>query len=537
MPTLTIDGKEVSVPKGTSVLEAAKTIKIHIPHYCYHPALSVVGNCRMCLVKIEGIPKLQTACSTPVADNMKVITTSDEVHKAQHGVMEFLLINHPLDCPVCDQGGECDLQDYSYGYGQGKSRYEFPKQTFAERNLGPAIKLNMNRCIRCTRCVRFCAEVRGKAELDFFYRGQHSELGTFDNEDLSGSLQGNLVDICPVGALTSKDYRFKARPWEIKSYQSICPFCEKGCSTSLHVKWRTNELLRTVPRYNPHVNGYWMCDHGRFEFHRLLEGDRCRGISVRSDGDLKAATREEAYAQVYEAARRTKQRDGGAAFFGLGSPHGSNEDNYMLWRFMRDAFGASQFGLNDAEDLGAAEDYPGFQIPPCKAPNIDGARDAGIRESGCGYAGLKNAIAKGEIKALFALAGNRVSDLKSELHVLGKLELLVVFELQPSPLSPYATVLLPAAAWSESDGTFTNMQGRVQRFEKAMEPPGACLPQWQWLVEIGRRFGLQGYEALKHAEDVFRQMSFEVEALSGLTYGTLGDRGALRTPEREVVTL
>lgn len=531
MPTLTIDGKEITVPKGTTVLEAAKTNGIHIPHYCYHPALAVVGNCRMCLVKIEGMPKLQTSCSTPVAENMKVFTKTDEVRKAQQGVMEFLLINHPLDCPVCDQGGECDLQDFSYGYGAGKSRYDFEKQTFVERALGPVIKLNMNRCIRCTRCVRFCQEVRGKAELDFFYRGQHSELATYDNQDLTGALQGNLVDVCPVGALTSKDYRFKSRPWENRDVKSVCPFCEKGCSTDVTVKWRTGQLLRTKPRYNPDVNGHWMCDHGRFGYHAIFDGQRALKSEAIGGAGLSVVPREKAYAAVYEASKRIRERDGGSVFFGLGSPHASNEDNFMLAKLMKDAFHCAHFGLNTAEDTGVAEDYPGFKIPSFKAPNLHGARDAGMSEQGVGYDGLRAAIERGGVKALFVLAGNRFSDWRGDFEPMRRLELLVIFELLPSPLHSLATATIPAAAWTETDGTMTNMQGRIQRFWKGVDPAGDAIPQWQALVELGQRFGLQGYQQLKRAEDIFRLLAASAPGYAGLDYAKIGDRGVLRAVE------
>lgn len=536
MPTLTIDSKEITVPKGTMVLEAAKAAGIHIPHYCYHPGLAIVGNCRMCLVKIEGMPKLQTSCSTVATDNMKVLTRIPEVRNAQEAVMEFLLVNHPLDCPVCDQGGECDLQDFSYGYGEGTSRYDFPKQTFSERNLGPVIKLNMNRCIRCTRCVRFCQEVRGKAELEFFYRGQHSELGTYEDQDLTGSLQGNLVDVCPVGALTSKDYRFKSRPWENKVTKSICPFCEKGCSIWLTVKWRTNQLLRLRPRHNPDVNRYWMCDYGRFGYHSVFEGRRVKDAFALGATGMVKATREQAYALIYQTAKAIKESSGPKAFFGLGSPHASNEDNFMLARFMSDAFHCENFGLNEVDDMGAAESYPGFTIPSFKAPNLHGARDVGMGEQGVGYASLKEAIARGDVKALFVLAGNRFGDWRGDVDVLKKLELLVVFELLPSPIRSFATVTIPTAAWTESDGTFTNMQDRIQRYWKGMEPEGNAIPQWQALVDLGQRFGLQGYQQLKRAEDVFKILAAHTPGYEGLDYARLGDLGLLKPVEAPALT-
>ena len=282
--TLTIDGRPVTVEKGKTVLQAAIESGIKIPYYCYHPGLGIDGSCRVCIVKIEKMPKLQTSCSTPVAEGMVVSTQTPDVVEARASVFEFLLINHPLDCPVCDKGGECPLQDFSYSFGPNESRMEFPRRVFdgegvrADVDFGPTLMLNRNRCILCTRCVRFMREVDTDAQISIADRGYGSEIATFQEEGVHSLLSGNLMDVCPVGAITTKDYRFKSRPWDNpEAVDTICTLCEKGCNTTAWIKakpeWAKGaQLIRTTPRFNPDVNGYWMCDIGRFDY-RWIEGD------------------------------------------------------------------------------------------------------------------------------------------------------------------------------------------------------------------------------------------------------------------------
>ena len=282
--TLTIDGRPITVEKGKTVLQAAIEAGVKIPYYCYHPGLGIDGSCRVCIVKIEKMPKLQTSCSTPVAEGMVVSTQSPDVVDARASVFEFLLINHPLDCPVCDKGGECPLQDFSYSYGPNESRMEFQRRVFdgegvrADVDFGPTLMLNRNRCILCTRCVRFMREVETDPQINIVDRGYGSEIATFREEGVHSLLSGNLMDVCPVGAITTRDYRFKSRPWDNpEAVDTICTLCEKGCNTTAWIKakpeWAKGaRLARMTPRFNPDVNGYWMCDIGRFDYH-WIEGD------------------------------------------------------------------------------------------------------------------------------------------------------------------------------------------------------------------------------------------------------------------------
>ena len=282
--TLTIDGRPVTVAKGRTVLQAAIESGIKIPYYCYHPGLGIDGSCRVCIVKIEKMPKLQTSCSTTVMDGMVVMTQTPDVVEARASVFEFLLINHPLDCPVCDKGGECPLQDFSYSFGPNESRMEFPRRVFdgegvrADVDFGPTLMLNRNRCILCTRCVRFMREIDTDPQISIVDRGYGSEIATFQEEGVQSLLSGNLMDVCPVGAITTRDYRFKSRPWDNPDVvDTICTLCEKGCNTTAWIKakpeWAKGaRLVRMTPRYNPEVNDFWMCDIGRFDYH-WIEGD------------------------------------------------------------------------------------------------------------------------------------------------------------------------------------------------------------------------------------------------------------------------
>ena len=272
--TLTIDGKQVTVPEGTTVLQACEQVNSPVPFYCYHPGLSIAGNCRICLVEIEKTPKLQISCYTRVADGMVVHTNTDKALKARQDVLEFLLVNHPLDCPVCDQAGECWLQDYYMAYGLYNQKFDEQKVKKSKKatRIGPNVVLDQDRCILCSRCVRFCDEVSKTGELGIFNRGDHAELDVFPGKPIDNNYSGNVVDICPVGALTDDDFRFKCRVWYLRSTQSVCPGCSMGCNIEIHDN-REREvrphvaggarIMRLKPRFNPEVNKWWMCDVGR----------------------------------------------------------------------------------------------------------------------------------------------------------------------------------------------------------------------------------------------------------------------------------
>ena len=266
MPKVTIDGKELDAPDGINLIQAAEKLGIEIPHYCYHPALSVVGNCRMCLVEVEKAPKLQIACNTRVTEGMVVHTANERVKRAQGSVLEFLLINHPIDCPVCDQAGECKLQDYYMDYDRQPSRFPLAKKNHKGKaiDIGSGVMLDQERCVLCARCTRFFDEVTHTSELAIFERGDHNRIDIFPGREVDNKYAGNVVDICPVGALTEKDFRFRMRVWYMHRTPSVCGGCERGCAIDVH--HHRGKIYRLKPRYNPEVNRFWMCDEGRHAF-------------------------------------------------------------------------------------------------------------------------------------------------------------------------------------------------------------------------------------------------------------------------------
>jgi NADH-quinone oxidoreductase subunit G len=502
--TLTIDGKQVTVEKGTTVLEAANQHGSPVPYYCYHPGLGVDGSCRVCIVRIEKMAKLQTACSTVCTDGMVVTTNSTEVEQARASVFEFLLLNHPLDCPVCDKGGECPLQDFSYSFGPDRSRMEFPRRVFdgegvkADVDFGPTLLLNRNRCILCTRCVRFMSEVDGDAQIGIVQRGYGSEIATFGEEGVLSLLSGNLMDVCPVGAITTRDYRFKSRPWDNPSaVDTICTLCEKGCSTTAWIKakpeWAKGaQLVRMTPRLNPDVNSYWMCDIGRFDYH-WVEGDRrLRQPHLRRGASNDAAPWADALVAVKEA---VDAAGGPSTTFFLVSAHASLEELFVL-REIAGATGGVTLGWRYREKPQPANTK--FKIPAVDAPNVRGARDLGFDAgSGSGPADLsklKAAVAEGRVRVLYVIdpgPDGSMGDMEWVLQArrAGTIKTLIVQGVLHTPLADAADIVLPGCAFVEKDATFTNMTGHVQAASRVIQPPGDAVEDWQILTKLGVVFG------------------------------------------------
>ncbi|MEY2340889.1 NADH-quinone oxidoreductase subunit NuoG [Acidithiobacillus sp. IBUN Pt1247-S3] len=333
MPRIEIDGQEIEVAAGTTLMEAAEQLGIYIPFFCYHPKLSVAANCRMCLVDVEKQAKPLPACATPASDGMKVATRSKRARMAQQGVLEFLLINHPLDCPICDQGGECPLQDITMGYANPHSLYTEEKRVVEDKDIGPLIATEMTRCIQCTRCVRFGTEIGGISELGATGRGEHMAIGTYVAKAVRSELSGNMIDLCPVGALTSKPFRYKARSWELKHSKSLCTHCSTGCNTD--VQSLGKEVLRVIPRTNEAVNEEWLCDKGRFAYAGLQAADRVTQPLLRVNGALQAVS----WAEALEAAANSLQKiigqAGPDAVAGIITPAASNEELYLFQALLR----------------------------------------------------------------------------------------------------------------------------------------------------------------------------------------------------------
>lgn len=527
MPTVTIDGRSVEVPAGTNLVEAAAKVGVQIPHYCYHPRLSVVGQCRMCLVEIEGMPKLQTACSTQVIkDGMVVRASSPAATEGQRAIMEFLLINHPLDCPICDQAGECGLQDYSFKHGQAFSRFRFEeKRIYPEKEripLGPTVLLNMNRCIQCTRCVRFTQEISKTGELGFFERGSHAEIGTFPGKPLDNPLSTCVVDICPVGALTSTRFRFAERVWYLDKKPSICTGCDVGCNVT--VEHRRGAIKRLKPRANPEVNDYWMCDFGRATHERSRELPRLLAPRVRRDGHAEPGGWKEALDLVFQALR-AKRADGSIAF--LGSGNLSTEEAFLLAR-LADLVESPHRSV--WVDSGPARTIPNLRggiTGHDAAPNRRGAELAGLVPKAGGLDAERLLLEGGAAAcAVLVVADSDFGKAAHDPKVVERLRearFLVVLGWADSPLARAADVALPVATHPERDGTFVNVENRLQRFERAFPAPSQARPAVEILADLLARFDAKWGSVT--SATAFDLLAEEIPALEGLRWATIPPDG------------
>lgn len=520
MPNLTINGVPVSVPEGTTILNAAKRAGIHIPHYCYHTHLSVAGNCRMCQVEVEKIPKLQTACSTVATEGMVVRTDTAAVRKAVRGTLEFLLIHHPIDCPICDQSGECGLQDYYMTVGLHTSRYALEDKIRKKKvqDAGGGIVLDAERCILCSRCVRFLDEVTGTRELQFFRRGDRSEISFFPGRPIDNLYAGNLADICPVGALTSRDFRFKCRVWFLKGVESICTGCARGCNVEAH--FHEGVLYRFKPRVNDAVNRAWMCDPGRMEYRKANEG-RLLVPFVRENGVEKEMPWGALMPRVAQKLSDAARMGGADAVAVIASPQLSNEELFLVRRFASELMGTVNLAwTRRAPEDGFSDD---FLIHADKNPNSAGARLLGIPGEEA-FRAVTGRISRGEIRALL-IFGNVLGAFseKGTWEVLSKAPFIVQVGTGEGVVSRAAHVVLPSASFAERGGTFTNCDGRVQRFRAGFAPRGKARNTIEILVDLGNRMGA-GW-SFAGEESVFRALSRSDAPFRGMTYGSIGSLG------------
>jgi NADH-quinone oxidoreductase subunit G len=513
--TLTIDGQQVTVAKGKTVLQAAVEAGISVPYYCYHPGISVDGSCRVCVVKIEKMPKLQTSCSTVATDGMVVTTRDSETVAARAGVFEFLLLNHPLDCPVCDKGGECPLQDFSYTFGPAESRMDFPRRVFdgegvkADVDFGPTLMLNRNRCILCTRCVRFMKEVDSDAQIGIADRGNGSEIATYREQGVHSILSGNLMDVCPVGAITTRQYRFKSRPWDNPNVvDTICTLCSKGCNTSAWLKakpeWaKGTRLIRMTPRFNPDVNSYWMCDIGRFNYGWVEGETRLRRPMLRQGADLQAVAWHDVEPKLRDRIQEAGAADPASVHF-LVSAHASTEELFVLKQMIEGLLGNDGLKSVTVAWTGSEKPQPPgtkFKVHTTDAPNVNGAKDLGfaVGQGNDGPApdlkALRTAVESGRVKALYVIdpgPEGSLGDLSwvAAARAKGSLQLLVVQAPVLSALAKAADIVLAGAAWVEKDAIYTNAQGRVQPASRAVAAPGEALEDWQILANVAKSLGL-----------------------------------------------
>lgn len=554
---ITIDGKQYEAENNLTIIQVARQNGVHIPHFCWHPRLSVAGNCRICLVEVEKFPKLVIACATQVAEGMVVKTNSPKVINAQEAVMEFLLINHPLDCPICDEAGECKLQDYAYKYSVGESRFDYEKVRKPKRiELGPNVMLDVERCIMCSRCVRFCDEIAKKPQLEFSYRGDHVELTTFPGEKLDNPYSMNTIDLCPVGALTNIDFRFKARVWEMSSTDTICSGCARGCNTKMWV--RNNEILRLTPRYNPEVNDYWMCDHGRLNTFKFVNADnRIKAPMIRKEGELIEVGWDEAISRVASELKSLKKNE----IAGLCSAYSTNEDNYIFVKLMK-YLGIKKMGFmkhiaeNDQDDILIRSD---------KSPNSFGVNEIILNngQNGTGYEEIINEIKEGKIKALFTIDDDIAGD-PNVTEIFMKLDFLAVHASSINALTQIADVVLSSSTYAEKHGTFTNFEGRVQRIRPAvstveqdraldgfsmsrLDKFGAQNDRWMkgmkrdarptWRILVGIANALGAKWKYNTVEDVFKEIASTVESFRGMSYLKLGSRGMTLQNKKEHTTV
>ncbi|MFN2635894.1 MAG: 2Fe-2S iron-sulfur cluster-binding protein [Gemmatimonadaceae bacterium] len=502
MVNLTIEGRPVTVPDGTTILEAAKTAGILIPHYCYHPSLPVAGVCRMCLVEVEKAPKLAPSCATTVTEGQVVHVHSEKSLDARKGVLEMLLINHPLDCPICDQSGECELQDYTYQEGREDSRYREPKRFNPAEDFGGDVMYVPNRCILCTRCVRFMDDVAHDPALNVSERGDRALIGKFEGKDLTHPWAANVVDLCPVGALLSKDFLNKARAWELDRTASVCPNCTQGCNVIMET--RENQIVRMRPRPNEHVNAFFMCDWGRLNYRWMNEKSRAEQPMVKTSAGLKVTSWENA---ITAAAARLK----GKSVFVAASPMLSNEALFLLTQLMGAVKGAFRV------EEGSEAPLPGLRdlaLRRERAANVYGAEALGFRKTRDILAGLK----QGDV---LVVAGENMVGV--DASSIGRAaDVIVISSVIPENVSNIS-IVLPIANFSEEEGTVTNIRGRVQRFMQARQAPGEARPSWLVLGDLLGALGKQSSFFLP--SEVFASLASSNRAFAGLSYDTLGFKG------------
>jgi NADH-quinone oxidoreductase subunit G len=542
-----VDGREIEVPKmmpdwqgkpaATTMLQACQLAGVDVPHYCYHPKLPIAGNCRMCLVEFglpmmgpdrklmlneDGTPKIAKqvlpyepsqprgaiACATPISPGMEIYPSSPATKQMREGVLEGLLINHPLDCPICDQAGECKLQEYSVQYGQAESRFVETKVHKPKAvDLGPRIVLDDERCILCTRCIRFTKDIVGDDKLGIVNRGSYNTLAAYPGTQFDNNYTLNTVDICPVGALTSKDFRFKMRVWFLKETKSICTSCATGCN--IIVSSREDRVYRYEPRQNEAVNSCWMCDYGRLNYKWINREDRLTDVIAQGE----RTTWTNALGEVGQKLRSAAP--GSVAL--IASARQCNEELFLLKK-LADKVGA----LTDSIPRTDVGDH--LLLSADRNPNSRAAALMGLSAAPVGsrIASIAEGIRNGTIKTLIVF-GEDVTRHGIGEDLLGRLETLVVCDILPGGTTRRAHYLLPGCAHVEKHGSFTNGKGRVQRFLKASEPPGSARPEWEFLHELV--FSVTGQNGFVNIEGLFNQMAREIPAFNGLTWAALGDLG------------
>jgi NADH-quinone oxidoreductase subunit G len=530
-----VDGAWMQFPKGLNVIEVARRVGKFVPHYCYHPKLSIPGNCRMCLVEV-GSPKMDAAkkvvmaadnhpeiawmmrpqigCATQISEGMGIRTESPLVDECRKGVMEFLLINHPLDCPICDQAGECKLQEYSVQYGNEGSRFTDEKVKKPKRvDIGERIVLDDERCIMCSRCIRFSKEMVQDDVLGFIDRGSHTTLAVHPGKRLDNNYSLNTVDICPVGALTSKDFRFQMRVWFLKETKSICTGCATGCNTVIGS--REGTVYRQTPRENEAVNSEWMCDQGRLGFHYIHRPDRLvEPVSKVGNGKISTP-----WSEIIPRLAGELRELQPSQIAIIASGRMTNEEAFLLSE-IRQLLGGEAV-LTDI--VPRFDEADGILRSADLNPNTAGLELFGISSQGQNLAHIRYGIDTGRIKALFVLHENLFGDAGWPLATVQNIRLLAVQSILPSPTSELADFVLPGASFAEKRGSMINGAGRLQRLNKAIALPGHAMDDWQILLQLKAALG--GGNGIHSIDEVFKAMAAVTPELAGLTMSRIGDLG------------
>lgn len=531
MPTISINEKKIECRDGVPVLQAALEMGLDVPHYCYHPGLSVVASCRLCLMEMKmphpktgelgWAPKLMPSCQTPVRDGMEVRFDSDKVRENQERCMEFFLLNHPLDCPVCDQAGECYLQDYSYRFGDSTSRMVDQKHVNPKKDIGPRTLLYQDRCVTCTRCVRFTDEISGTGELCVVNRGSRAEIDVFPGHPLDNPLQGNVVDICPVGCLLDKGFLFKQRVWHLRSNDSICPGCSTGCA--IRVDHNDGRVYRLKPRYNPGVNDWWMCDEGRFGFNYVHDSGRLTQPTLRR-GEARTDLDWTSVPKVLTIRFAEIAEEKGADKIALMiSPFVACEEAWLAIKTIREVAAEATLVLGPVPTVEQDQHFPAdsngdakFVIRREKCPNRRGVEML-IEHAGGAVATYEEFVeraGKGEFAAAWIMGGYPTDWADKALaKSVEKIEWLVVQDMFGGKLTELADCVLPSCAFVERDGSFVNHAGLIQPFERAIDPPDGCRRDGQWLYEAA------GFEGL-----------FNAGRVRGLMAETIPTFGAVHVP-------
>lgn len=502
--TFEVDGKEVVAKPGTNMIDAAKTVGVEIPYYCYHPRLSIAANCRMCLVETGAGGKLIPACQTPIAEGMVIRTQTDRVRDQQRAVMEFLLLNHPVDCAICDQAGECKLQDYYMRYDHRPSRLTGAKVLKNKRKvLGPLVVLDQERCILCTRCVRFMNEVPQEPQLGVFGRGSHERIDVFpESGGLTSNYSGNVVDICPVGALLNREFRFRARAWFLSASPSVCTGCARGCST--YVDFMGQDTYRYRPRENEQINKSWMCDQGRMSY-RQLNQDRLLHARLGSGANQAVTPNADVASAMADALQK---HEGKVAV--VVAPTFSNEDLMAALAFARDVLKVTSVYVSGKPE-GEADH---FLMMADKNPNRAGltAIAEGYGLTLKSFADFTSAVQKNTYSLAFFVGGDTPVNGEALATLVSSLDHVAVVSTHESGLTRAAHTALPASSHVEDEGSYTQAQGITQRVRRAYPPKGDSQPVWKWVTDLGAHFGVQWPH--RSSRDIFKALAPTVPALA-----------------------